>query len=57
MRWRSAVGKESWLEMGRPQMELVDELTEFMAYCCAVRKNKEGTMSGKLVAVNFYYEH
>ena len=37
-------------------MELVDELTVFMAYCCAVRGNKEGSIMGKRQAVNFYHE-
>ena len=37
------------------EWELVDELTEFMAYCCAERKNKEATAAGKLMAVKFYH--
>ena len=36
--------------------ELVEKLAEFMAYCCAERKNKEATVAGKLVAANFYHE-
>ena len=36
--------------------ELVEKLAEFMAYCCAERKNKEATVAGKLVAVSFYHE-
>ena len=37
-------------------MELVDELTAFMAYCCAVRGNKERTIMGKRQAFYFYHE-
>lgn len=40
----------------RESEELVDELTAFMAYCCTVRGNNEGTMMGKLQAVTFYHE-
>ena len=40
-------GKGIWLAG-----ELVDELAEFMAYCCADWKNKNATVAGKLVAVN-----
>ena len=39
------------------EWELVEELAQFMAYCCAERKNKEATVAGKLVAVNVYDEH
>ena len=38
------------------EWELVEELTEFMAYCCAERKNEEATVAGKLITVNFYHE-
>ena len=27
-----------------------------MAFCCAVKPNKEATVAGKLVAVNFYHQ-
>lgn len=30
------------------EMELVDDLTTFTAYCCTVRGSKEGTAMGKL---------
>ena len=32
------------------------KLAEYMAYCCAVRGNRETTVAGKLVAVNFFHE-
>ena len=38
------------------EMELVKELSEFTAYCCAERKNKEATVAGKMVAVNVNHE-
>ena len=34
-------------------VELVAELAEFMGYCCAEKRNKETTIAGKLVAINF----
>ena len=48
--------KGIWLEGEMNEWELVEELTEFMAYCCAERKNKESTVEGKLAAVNVYYK-
>ena len=38
------------------ELEVVDELAEYMAYCCAVRGNRESTVAGKLVAVDFFHE-
>lgn len=35
---------------------MVNGLRAFMAYCHAARGNKEGTIIGKLQAVNFYHE-
>lgn len=37
-------------------MELVDELTVFMPYCCAVQGKKGGAIMGKLLAVHVYRE-
>ena len=54
--WRTMRGKGNWLGKELDEWELVEELTEFMAYCCAGRKNKEATVAGKLMAVNFYHE-
>ena len=33
--WRSWVGKECWLQNDMGEMEPVEELAEFMGYCCA----------------------
>ena len=54
--WRSFIGKECWLRKDMRAMELVKELVEFMAYCCAGKGSKESTTVGKLVAINFYHE-
>jgi len=54
--WRSFVGKECWLRKDMGEMELVEELAEFMGFCCAGKGNKESTIVGKLVAINFYHE-
>ena len=50
---RSFVGKGCWLHKGMGEMELVAELAVFMGYCCAEKGNKETTIAGKLVVVNF----
>ena len=56
MSWRVMRRKEIWLGGQKNGGELVEELAEFMAHCCAERKNREATMAGKLVAVNVYDE-
>ena len=53
MNWRSFVAKACWLQKGMGEMERVAELVEFMGYCCAEKGNKETTIAGKLVVVNF----
>ena len=35
---------------------MVEELMQYMAFCCAVEKNKEATIGGKLAAVNVYHD-
>ena len=50
------MGKACWLQKEMGEMELVGELVEFMGYCCAGKGNKESTIVGKLVAINFYHE-
>ena len=49
-------GKGNWLGKQLGKWELVEELTEFMAYCGEEMKNKEATVAGKLMSVNFYHE-
>ena len=49
-------GKDNCLGKELGEWELVEELTEFIAYCCAEGRNKEATVAGKLMAVNFYHE-
>ena len=34
----------------------MDEPAKYMAYCCAVRGNRESTVAGKMVAVKFFHE-
>ena len=34
----------------------MDERAEYIAYCCAVRGNRESTVAVKLVAVQFFHE-
>ena len=53
MSWRVMRRKGIWLGGEMNEWEQVEELAEFMAYCCAERKNKEATVAGKLVAVTF----
>ena len=54
--WRSFVGKGCWLQKGMGEVGLVAGLAEFMGYCCPEKGNKETTITGKLVAINFYHE-
>ena len=49
-------GEGNWSGKELGEWELVEELTEFMAYCCPERKNKEATVAGKLMVVTFYHE-
>ena len=56
VKWRELRGRSCWLEATAPELEVVDELAEYMAYCCAVRGNRESTVAWKLVAVNFFLE-
>ena len=56
MKWRERRGRSCWLEATASELEVVDELAEYMAYCCAVRGNRESKVAGKLVVVNFFHE-
>ena len=48
--------KEYLLEVTAPELEFVGKLVEYMVYCCAARMNRETTMEGKMIAVNFLHE-
>ena len=56
MKWREWRGRNRWLEATASELDVVDELAEYMTYCCAVRGNWESTVAGKLVAVKFFHE-
>ena len=56
VKWREWKEKGCWLETTASKIEVVDELAEYMAYCCVARGNREKTRVGKLVAVNFFHE-
>ena len=56
VKWREWRGRSCWLETTASELEVVDELAEYMAYCCAVRENRESPVAGKLVAINFFHE-
>ena len=53
---RKYAGKGIWLEEEMGKAGMATEQVQHMAFCCAVKKNKEATVAGKLVAVNFYHE-
>jgi len=53
--WRKAIGKDEFLDQGKGEMGIVDDLAAYMAYCASEKKNKEATVGAKLVAVNFYH--
>ena len=44
------------MEATAAELKVVDELAEYMTFCCAVRGNRESTVAGKLVAVKFFHE-
>lgn len=48
--WR---GRNYWVKACMSDMEMVEERPKYMAYCCAVRGNRETAVAGKMVAVNF----
>ena len=54
--WRVIGGNFNWLGEEMNEWELVYELTKFMAYYCAERKNKEATVARKLIAATFFHE-
>ena len=56
VKWREWRGRSCWLEATASELEVVDELAEYMAYYCAVRGDRESTVAGKLMAVNFFHE-
>lgn len=49
-------GKRCLLEATSSEVDVVEELVEYMAYCCATRGKREMTVIGNLVAVNFLHE-
>ena len=53
MKGRDWRGRSCWLEATTSELEVVDKLAEYMAYCCAVRRNRVSTVAGKLIAANF----
>ena len=56
MKWREWSGKSCWLDATTPEVEVVDELAEYVAYFCAARGNRETMIAVKLVAVNLVLE-
>ena len=49
-------GSRCWIEATSSECEAVDELAEYMAYCCATWKTRETTVAGKLFAGNVFHE-
>ena len=50
------VEKEYWLEVTPPELEVVGKLAEYMVYYCTARMNRETTIEGKMIAVNFLHK-
>ena len=48
--------RSSWLEATKSELEVVEELMECQAYCCAGKGNQETMIAGKLVATNSFRE-
>ena len=55
LKWRSKAEKSPWIPDDLEEHEVVQELAEFMGYSGAVLGNREATIKGKLVAVDFYH--
>ena len=51
--WRTVRRKEICLDSEMEEAEMVKELAQYMAFCCALKRKKKATASGKLVTVNF----
>lgn len=53
--WKNSIRKWCWLKEGASEIELVDELTAFMAYCSAVqggqRRDYKGENSSSQISV------
>ena len=56
MSWRTCAKKGILLDPEMEEAETVEELAQCMAICCAVKRNKEAAVAGKLVTVHFYHE-
>lgn len=50
--WR---GEGCWLEATVSDVEVAEELVEYIVNCCAVQGSWETTVAGKLVTVNFFH--
>ena len=56
VRLRRSVIYGYWLEKGATKLEVMDDVTRsWLTVYCGVRRNKEGTETGKLQAVNLYH--
>ena len=51
--WRTVRRKEICLDSEMEEAEMVKELAQYMAFCCALKRKKKATASGKLVTVKF----
>lgn len=56
MKWREWRRKSCRLEAPVSELEVVDELAEYMAYCGATRGNLEAKARRKIIDFNFLRE-
>lgn len=53
---RTYAGNEIWFDAEMVVSGVAEELVECMAFCCAVKRSAEGTVTEKLVTADFYFD-
>lgn len=56
VKWREWRGKIRCSEAIASELNEVDGLAEYKAYCCATRRNRETTVASTFEAVNHFHE-
>ena len=54
--WRTHTGKGILFDAEMGEAGMVEELVQYMVFCCAVKRKVEATVARKLEAINFHHE-
>lgn len=54
--WRTCAEMEIWLDAEMGDARMIEELAQYVAFSCAMKRIDERTVARKLVAVNLYLE-